>query len=410
MKDANRKAGRAAAVAKTRLAHVGSTKNLRVKKAPTATRPGVMWFEFTDDYSVFDHGKMPDAIPNKGAAAAMLSAHLFEEIARPATWKAFAKNGVLDKVRDKALRDEIAASPVYKRLAREGFPTHYRGIVDDSGEVVPLAKLRGSSNVLEVQAVRIVRPETVTVSGRRLYNYGAFRPDLKNHLVPLECVFRFGAPKGSSLIRRVAENPGYARELGLTKPVKEGARLPRPVIELFSKLEPADRFLAYESAMNFAGLSPDAFVTLLHATLLVALWLSDQFAEAGLTLWDGKFEFVRLGSGLALADAITPDELRLTYKSLQISKEPLRQYHIKRQPEFIDAMNKAKKIAERDDRPLHEIVASLGGAPTPVDADMLAAISHMYAGITERVLGREIFGGVAQLPEIAKRLRRWGVA
>ena len=31
--------------------------------------PAYVWFEYTDDYSVFDWGKMPDPIPGKGEAS-----------------------------------------------------------------------------------------------------------------------------------------------------------------------------------------------------------------------------------------------------------------------------------------------------------------------------------------------------
>ena len=49
--------------------YVGSVKNLRIKIRPTKSRPGVYLFEYTDDFSIFDYGKMPDAIPGKGATA-----------------------------------------------------------------------------------------------------------------------------------------------------------------------------------------------------------------------------------------------------------------------------------------------------------------------------------------------------
>ena len=50
--------------------YTGSVKNLHVKQKPTDTKAGVYIFEFTDDYSVFDYGKMPDPLPGKGAALA----------------------------------------------------------------------------------------------------------------------------------------------------------------------------------------------------------------------------------------------------------------------------------------------------------------------------------------------------
>ncbi|MFB6134283.1 MAG: phosphoribosylaminoimidazolesuccinocarboxamide synthase, partial [Halanaeroarchaeum sp.] len=69
---------------------------------PTRDSLGRGRFEFTDDYSVFDWGKMPDTIPEKGASLCTMGAYNFE------------------------------------LLEEAGVPTHYRGVVSDD-EVVPLA-------------------------------------------------------------------------------------------------------------------------------------------------------------------------------------------------------------------------------------------------------------------------------
>ncbi|PSQ36969.1 phosphoribosylaminoimidazolesuccinocarboxamide synthase [Halobacteriales archaeon SW_12_69_24] len=75
-----------------------SVKEFRVETAATPDRLGRGAFVFTDDYSVFDWGKMPDAIPNKGASLCAMGAANFE------------------------------------RLETAGLPTHYRGVVA-GGEV-----------------------------------------------------------------------------------------------------------------------------------------------------------------------------------------------------------------------------------------------------------------------------------
>ena len=80
-----------------------SVKQFRVEEPATADNLGRGAFVFTDDYSVFDWGKMPDAVPNKGASLCAMGAANFE------------------------------------RLEDAGVPTHYRGVVS-GGDVVPLAK------------------------------------------------------------------------------------------------------------------------------------------------------------------------------------------------------------------------------------------------------------------------------
>ncbi len=397
-------------LAKTPIIYVGSVKNLRKKQSASATKPGVLWFEYTDDYSVFDYGKMPDRIPDKGAAAAMMTAVLFEQIASPATWRAFDAPATWAAIKDKSLRDELRNSPVLATWKKTGTPTHYQGILDGDGRAMTVAKLKSPSNVVQVSSVRIIHPEPAMISGRKLYNYGAFTPKLDNHLVPLECIFRFGVPRGSSLLKRLAKNPSYGEEIGLTKPVQEGDVLPRPIVEFSTKLEPADRMVPYDFAMNAAGMTGDEFRTLVHGTMLLALWLRGVFAHHGIKLWDGKFEFLRIGGRLVLGDAITADELRLTYRNLQISKEPLRQYHHRYHPTFVEAMEKAKKISERDDRPLAQIVETLGHPPKPVDPGVVAAVSDMYCGITEALVGKPVFGGRATLDQVAKKLKKYGIA
>ena len=48
--------------------YTGSVKNVLA----SIEDPDSLWFAFTDDYSVFDWGKMPDSITNKGKALALI--------------------------------------------------------------------------------------------------------------------------------------------------------------------------------------------------------------------------------------------------------------------------------------------------------------------------------------------------
>ena len=55
-----------------------SVKDFRIQEEPTAESFGRGSFVFTDDYSVFDWGKMPDQIPDKGASLCTMGAVNFE--------------------------------------------------------------------------------------------------------------------------------------------------------------------------------------------------------------------------------------------------------------------------------------------------------------------------------------------
>src|SRR3989338_9657087 len=76
---------------------MGSVKDLAVLREPTINTMGSGIFNFSDRYSVFDWGEMPDHIPNKGAALCMMAAWNFEQ------------------------------------LSKEGAQTHYLGIVVEQG-------------------------------------------------------------------------------------------------------------------------------------------------------------------------------------------------------------------------------------------------------------------------------------
>ena len=56
---------------------MGSVKDLEIVEKPTADTMGVGKFHFSDRYSVFDWGEMPDHIDGKGAALCLMGS-LFE--------------------------------------------------------------------------------------------------------------------------------------------------------------------------------------------------------------------------------------------------------------------------------------------------------------------------------------------
>ncbi|GFP24471.1 phosphoribosylaminoimidazole-succinocarboxamide synthase [Candidatus Hakubella thermalkaliphila] len=55
-------------------------KDLVVLKKPEGGRTGIGRFIFSDRYSVFDWGEMPDHIKNKGTALCIIGACLFEKL------------------------------------------------------------------------------------------------------------------------------------------------------------------------------------------------------------------------------------------------------------------------------------------------------------------------------------------
>jgi len=98
---------------------MGSVKDLEVIKKPTRDIMGIGRFHFSDRYSVFDWGEMPDHIDGKGEALCIMGAYCFEQ------------------------------------LERKGVKTHYRGLVDANGKVVKFKELKQPSSIMEVCLVNV---------------------------------------------------------------------------------------------------------------------------------------------------------------------------------------------------------------------------------------------------------------
>ncbi len=385
----------------------GSVKNVRCVKPPRGRSEGLYVFEFTDDYSVFDYGKMPDTIRGKGSALAGMTAFLFEELENPAAWKQIAKRRDLWERFDRDGRvGRVFRSQAGRQALSAGLRTHYVGLLDRQGKPRRLSELREPSNRILVRAVPVLTPTPVSVHGRTVWDYRVFQAGVPQYLIPLEIVFRFGLPKGSSLLDRIRENPAYGQEVGLDALPEEGRWLQRPVIEFSTKLEPSDRYLSLESAFQFSGLDGAQFSELVDRALLVALFLFGLFRDRGLDLWDGKFEFVKSRSGLLLADTITPDELRILCGPTQISKEPLRQYYKKQDREFLGAIQEAKKEGASSRSMRTRILQRLGRPPRQLDPGFRRTVEQMYQAITYRVTGCDLFRPPVDLEDVLAALEQ----
>jgi len=384
----------------------GSVKNIRVVTPPRKASPGRYLFEFTDDYSVFDYGKMPDVIRGKGCAIAMLSAYLFEQLEQAAAWKRlFRRREAWQGTGGGELRERLRRSPAGRNVVARGLRTHYLGLVDEQGRCRTLDGLEAPAHRLLVKAVPVIAPRPIPLEGRLIWDYSPFSPGVAQYLIPLENVFRFGVPQGSSLLDRLSKNPAYGKQIGLDIHPKEGEWLSRPVLEFFSKLEPMDRHLSPETALNFSGLTGEAFSVLRDLSLLVAVFLRDLFRSRGMDLWDGKFEFIKVRDEILLADSITPDELRLTRGGVPLSKEPLRQYYRRRDPEFVRVLGEIKEEGTASHGSIrNEVRRRLGRPPVRLDPAFRKSVERMYQALTSCITGSRFVGGSMDLEAVVGRL------
>ncbi len=247
---------------------MGSVKDLAVQKPATENEPGIGVFKFTDDYSVFDFGKMPDVIPDKGEALCRMAAYNFEE------------------------------------LGNLGVKSHFRKLV--------------SGNEMEVDIVRVLFPQK-----------GELKEGMSNYLVPLEVIFRNSLPDGSSVFKRLANGSTTPEKLGLSSMPKPGEKLERPIMDVSTKLEPTDRYLSWEEATEMSKMSQAEIGGLKAKAMQINDFLTKRAEEIGLEHADGKVEFgLNPGREIVLIDVCgTLDENRFLWKGIHVSKQILRDYY-----------------------------------------------------------------------------------
>jgi phosphoribosylaminoimidazole-succinocarboxamide synthase len=322
-----------------------SVKQFRVETAATPEALGRGAFVFTDDYSVFDWGKMPDAIPNKGASLCAMGAANFE------------------------------------RLEAVGVPTHYRGVVT-GGKV---ASLDEAASPPREMAIDLTRVPDLPHEGRD-YDYDAFHEAAgDNYLIPLEIVFRNTVPVGSSLRGRA--DPAEF-DLAYDDWPAEPVDLPEPVVEFSTKFEESDRYLSRAEAGGIAGTAD--VDELERVADRVNEFVTAMAAAAGLEHEDGKIECLYYDGAVRVADVVgTFDENRFSYDGQQLSKEVIRQYHKRTQPEWVEAVEAAKAAAEEQDVADWRTLCERD--PEPLSDRVVDAVRDMYAAGANAYIGRELF-------------------
>jgi phosphoribosylaminoimidazole-succinocarboxamide synthase len=384
----------------------------------------LLWFDFTDDYSIFDWGKMPDKIANKGRALTAIGAYFFELLGDANVFARLPEDEALQQF-DRQWLKELFESDVFKQLAKQGLKSHFLRLVDQGGNTVslnpPLAsrddgksKVTLSANepvYMEVLKAAVNRPTPVHLLKQTVYYYRPTKEEEDEakegtRLIPLEVVFRFGMPAGSSLKKRLADNPGYLTSLGLYEMPVEDELFPHPVLEFFTKLEPKDRLLSLSEALHTSGLSALQMSKLAVMAHAVALALFAAFAERGLELWDGKLEFVLSKGEILLADSIGPDELRLLYKGHQLSKEMIRQFY--RGSAWEKDLLKAQKMAARGPKQDFKAICrdELKSEPQALTKEFKATVDELYGMLANVITGVDIFDGMPSLSAYATKLSK----
>lgn len=375
--------------------YTGSVKNVRGEEGVS---PYI--FEFSDRYSIFDWGQMPDLLADKGAALAFMGWFFFDFLGSAENWKNWQAPAAYEQ--DSVLRG----------LRETGLRHHMLGLVDHDARQIPLQReFLSPTRCLAVTPVNVIDPTSNVTDGKLYWDYTPYRAKPEHALVPLEVIFRFGVPEGSSLLQRTG-SAEYCKALGLSKPPVSGEVFDIPVIEYSTKLETSDRYLPYAEAQEIAGLSAEEFRALGVLARLVALRLKDVFAAIGIELWDGKLEFGfgaknRQGNrDYMLVDSIGPDELRLIRDGHHLSKEALRGFY--RPTAWHKGLETAKEMAKaRGEKDWKKICTDeLQVTPPLLAPAVKQRVEMIYKGIAKalsvRFHGKAIFADAWDLDEVVK--------
>lgn len=331
---------------------MGSVKDLQLIQKPTQNAAGTGRFVFSDRYSVFDWGEMPDHIDGKGAALCLMGAYCFEE------------------------------------LEKKGVKTHYHGLVEND-KAVPTAKLKEPSNIMEVSLVNVYKPKTTAQKGKIIHDYSVYNTTLKNCLIPLEIIYRNGLPDGSSVFKRLEQGEIAYQDLGLDHYPKPGEQLSKPIFDVSTKLEETDRYVTWSEAQKIAGLTDEELVDVKEVLLEVDETITEAAKKAGLKNEDGKIELAfDENRKLMVVDVVgTLDECRFTYEGVHVSKEIARQFYKK--TSWYIAVEQAKKEAEakgiQDWKELVKI------QPHQLDPQLKKVISQMYMAAANEISGKKLF-------------------
>ncbi|WP_143219158.1 phosphoribosylaminoimidazolesuccinocarboxamide synthase [Actinokineospora bangkokensis] len=234
-------------------------------REPTDGRPGEGVMRFSDRYSVFDFGVLPDEVPGKGAASCAMAVRSFELFEA-----AGVRTHFLEQVADDAIR------------------------------------------------IRLLDVDTDGTKGRT----GPGRT------IPLQVIYRLALPKESSVHRRAragtldhATVPAYA-DAG-------APWLSRPMVEFTTKYEETDRFISRAEAERVGAVDAADIAAVAELAERVAGVVDRHCAEVGLTLVDGKAEFGYDADRepILIDHAGTPDENRFYLGGVPVCKELLRYLH-----------------------------------------------------------------------------------
>jgi len=331
---------------------MGSVKDLSVITEADKNKPGRGIFKFSDRYSVFDWGEMPNYITNKGKSLSMIGAWFFEE------------------------------------MEKMGIKTHYVGMIEN-GETKRINELEHPSDEMEVELLRVIKPNIVD----NRYDYSKYEEEIGCFLIPLEVIYRNYLPENSSVFNRLKKGELTLENLGLKEMPQPGQKLEKPIIDVSTKLERSDRYISWDEAKNIVNLSSIEVENIKKITMMVNKFISECARDMGLINEDGKLEFgFDENRNLVIVDVFgTPDECRFKFKDIPVSKEIARIFY--RRTDWYKEVVAAKQSDTLNWKNL------VKNSPPKLSDNLNRLISEVYQSFCNKLTGKRWFD-VPELKEI----------
>ncbi|MEM0896226.1 MAG: phosphoribosylaminoimidazolesuccinocarboxamide synthase [Verrucomicrobiota bacterium] len=339
--------------------------------------------ETTKGGSVFDVGSIFE-IEQNDVARSIFRHVTYTALGKPETWAGVRAAIADDETMDPAVSDALRGG-VLAGMEESGALTHHLGMLDaKTGEVISGRLPENPSRFNVVRRFTVHRPERGHFLNRVIQDYRKF-VGISGHVVPLECLVRFGITSGSSIYRKYqdmseAAKKAFEVELGAFEELRSWEMLSTPILDFTSKFEAQDRPVSRQEAFLMSGLTSQQFDALGQLALLGAWAVRNMVGGLGLTLWDLKWEFAIDGDSLLFVDTIDTDSIRATMEmehdgdrvAIHFNKQSMRDYyHVMHQP-WLDAVAEAKADSARTGESFNAILTTRqaeGDAPTNPNVD-----------------------------------------
>jgi len=309
--------------------------------------PELIISETTAGGSVFDVGTIFN-IEGSDIGRASFRHLVFQELQDPKSWNKLSRF-----LSDSGLMSRDESGIIEKTLAtfkQDGALTHHVGMLDRS----------------------------------TFYDYKKYHAE-DGFVIPLEYIVRLGITSGSSILRKYnalsdGNKKSYLSELGLDRPLSPWSRFDSPLVDLTTKYEPEDRNISRQEAALISSLDGETFSRSMVMAILGAFMLQQIFSRMGLYLWDLKWEIAKDGDDLVFVDTIDTDSVRVTMNIIDndksyfvhFNKQVMRDYYKIMHPDWLNAVNEAKKAAAQSGRPFTDILSegqTRGNYPGNPDID-----------------------------------------